>query len=178
MKTKSVIMNKPDMERSLQRMALEIVEKNSGLDNVYLVGIRSRGVPMAQKIAQYLKQIEGEEVEVGILDITLYRDDLSQIAESPVHKDTIINFDIKNSIIVLIDDVLYTGRTVRAAIDGLLSFGRPQKIQLGVLIDRGHHEMPVKADFVGREVPTSQSEVIKVAFESTDGEENVKIMQK
>ncbi|MDY6916253.1 MAG: bifunctional pyr operon transcriptional regulator/uracil phosphoribosyltransferase PyrR, partial [Candidatus Cloacimonadota bacterium] len=117
-------------------------------------------------------------VKVGILDITLYRDDLSQIAENPVHKDSIIDFQVEGNKIVLIDDVLYTGRTVRAAMEGILSFGRPNKLQLGVLIDRGHHEMPIKADFVGRDVPTSESEVIKVSFDSTDDEQNVKIMQK
>ena len=178
MREKSRIMSTKDIERTLKRMDYEVIEHNNGLENVCLVGIKSRGVPMAERIAQYIKEYEGFEVPVGILDISLYRDDLSLIAEQPVMNDTYIKFDVKEKIIILIDDVLYTGRTVRAAIDGILSFGRPGCIQLAVLIDRGHHEMPVKADFLGRMVPTASDEIIKVSFVETDKEENVKVMVK
>ena len=176
MKTKSKIMDVKAIERSMRRIALEIVEHNKSMDDVYLVGIRSRGVPMAEKLAKYLKEIEGINIETGIIDISLYRDDLSKVAENPVHKNTEIDFKVKNAKIILIDDVLYTGRTVRAAIDAILDIGRPKEIQLCVLIDRGHKELPIHADFVGRYVPTSGEEIIKVSFIDTDGEENVKIV--
>ena len=176
MKVKSLIMDEIAIERTLKRMAYEIIEFNKGLGNVQLIGIRSRGVPMATRLASYLKEIEGVDVQVGILDISLYRDDLSLIAEQPVMKGSEINFDVKDKRVILVDDVLYTGRTVRAAIDGVLDFGRPQQIQLAVLIDRGHHEMPVKADYVGRFVPTSSEEIIKVSFNDTDEDEKVSVM--
>ena len=176
MKVKSLIMNEIAIERTLKRMAYEIIEFNKGLGNVQLIGIRSRGVPMATRLAFYLKEIEGVDIPVGILDISLYRDDLSLIAEQPVMKGSEINFDVKGKRVILVDDVLYTGRTVRAAIDGVLDFGRPQQIQLAVLIDRGHHEMPVKADYIGRFVPTSSEEIIKVSFDDTDEDEKVRVM--
>ncbi len=176
MKVKSLIMDEIAIERTLKRMAYEIIEFNKGLGNVLLIGIRSRGVPMATRLAAYLKEIEGVDVQIGILDISLYRDDLSLIAEQPVMKGSEINFDVKDKRVILVDDVLYTGRTVRAAIDGVLDFGRPQQIQLAVLIDRGHHEMPVKADYVGRFVPTSSEEIIKVSFNDTDEDEKVRVM--
>jgi pyrimidine operon attenuation protein/uracil phosphoribosyltransferase len=175
---KSEILNKKAIERSLRRIALEIAEVNKGLENVFLIGIRSRGVPMAKKLAVYLKELEDHEMPVGIIDISLYRDDLSLISEKPIVKGSEINFDINGKIVILIDDVLYTGRTVRSAIDAVLDFGRPKQIQLCVLIDRGHHEMPVKADYIGRYVPTSSDEIIKVALEETDGEEIVRIMER
>ncbi len=178
MKEKSRIMSTKDIERTMKRMAYEVIEHNNGLENVCLVGIKSRGVPMAERIAKYIKEYEGVEVPVGVLDISLYRDDLSLIADQPIINATDIKFDVKEKIIILIDDVLYTGRTVRAAIAGILSFGRPSCIQLAVLIDRGHHEMPVKADFLGRMVPTASDEIIKVSFVDTDPEENVKVMVK
>ncbi|HPS38788.1 MAG TPA: bifunctional pyr operon transcriptional regulator/uracil phosphoribosyltransferase PyrR, partial [Candidatus Cloacimonadota bacterium] len=139
-------------------------------------GIRSRGVPLAQRLSNYLKLIENQEIPVGILDITLYRDDLSTIAHQPVIKGSTLDFEIEDAIVVLVDDVLYTGRTVRAAIDALLDFGRPKQIQLAVLIDRGHRELPIKADYVGKNVPTSGEEIIKVSFEETDAEDSVKIV--
>ena len=175
MKVKSQIMDKAAIERALKRMAHEIIEQNKGLEDLYLVGIRTRGVPMAERIAKYFKEVEKKDVPVGVLDITLYRDDLTTISHQPVIKGSKIDFVIDNTRIILFDDVLYTGRTVRAAIDALLDFGRPKSIQLCVLIDRGHRELPVKADFVGKNVPTSEDEIIKVSFEDTDADEGVNI---
>ena len=176
MQVKSQIMDSSQMERSVHRMAHEIIEQNRGLEKIRLVGIRSRGVPLAESLSRYLKLIENQEIPVGILDITLYRDDLSTISHQPVIKGSQLDFDIEDAIIILVDDVLYTGRTVRAAIDALLDFGRPKQIQLAVLIDRGHRELPIKADYVGKNVPTSKEEIIKVSFEETDGEDSVKIV--
>jgi len=176
MQVKSQIMDKDQMERSLQRMAHEIIEQNRGLEKIRLVGIRSRGVPLAERLSSYLKLISNQEVPVGILDITLYRDDLSTISHQPVIKGSAVDFEIEDAVVVLVDDVLYTGRTVRAAIDALMDFGRPKQIQLAVLIDRGHRELPIKADYVGKNVPTSKEEIIKVSLEETDGEDSVKIV--
>lgn len=176
MKVKKVIMSSVDIARSLNRMALEIVEHNKGMEDVYLVGIKSRGVPMAERLAKYLKKVENIDVKTGIIDISLYRDDLSLVAENPIHKGTHFDFAVEGAKIILIDDVLYTGRTVRAAIDAILDCGRPANIQLCVLIDRGHRELPIVADFVGEHVPTSSSEVIKVSFVETDEDEMVRIM--
>ncbi len=175
-KLKSIIMDNAAIDRALKRMAHEIIEQNKGLENLYLVGIRTRGVPMAQRIQGYLKEIENVEIQVGLLDITLYRDDLTTISHQPVIKGSEINFNIDNTRVILFDDVLYTGRTVRAALEALLDFGRPKEIQLCVLIDRGHRELPIKADYVGKNVPTSSEEIIKVSFTETDSEESVKIM--
>lgn len=176
MKVKSVIMDSAAIDRALKRMAHEIIEQNKGLENIYLVGIRTRGVPMAQRIQGYLKEIENVEIPVGLLDITLYRDDLTTISHQPVIKGSEINFELGNSRVILFDDVLYTGRTVRAALEALLDFGRPKDIQLCVLIDRGHRELPIKADYVGKNVPTSSEEIIKVSFTETDNDESVKIV--
>lgn len=176
MKTKSKIMDVKAIERSMRRIALEIVEYNKSMENVYLVGIKSRGVPMADRLSKYLREIENLNVKTGIIDISLYRDDLSKVAENPIHNGTHIDFDVENAKIILIDDVLYTGRTVRAAIDAVLDIGRPKEIQLCVLIDRGHKELPIHADYIGRHVPTSSEEIIKVSFMETDNEENVKIV--
>ena len=176
MQIKSQIMDKAQMERSVHRMAHEIIEQNRGLAKICLVGIRSRGVPLAQRLSEYLRLIEGQDIPVGMLDITLYRDDLSTIAHQPVIKGSQLDFDIEDAIIVLVDDVLFTGRTVRAAIDALMDFGRPRHIQLAVLIDRGHRELSIKADYVGKNVPTSKEEIIKVEFEETDGSDRVCIV--
>jgi len=157
-------------------MAHEIIEQNRGLEKIRLVGIRSRGVPLAERLSSYLKLISNQEVPVGILDITLYRDDLSTISHQPVIKGSAVDFDIEDAVVVLVDDVLYTGRTVRAAIEALMDFGRPKQIQLAVLIDRGHRELPIKADYVGKNVPTSKEEIIKVSLEEIDGEDSVKIV--
>ncbi|HOQ81238.1 MAG TPA: bifunctional pyr operon transcriptional regulator/uracil phosphoribosyltransferase PyrR [Candidatus Cloacimonadota bacterium] len=175
MNLKSVIMDSDAIDRALKRMAHEIIEQNKGLDNLYLVGIRTRGVPIAQRLQGYLKSIENIDIPVGLLDITLYRDDLTTIAHQPVIKSSSINFELVGSRIVLCDDVLYTGRTVRAALEALLDYGRPKEIQLCVLIDRGHRELPIKANYVGKNVPTSSDEIIKVCFTETDEEDSVKI---
>ena len=177
MNLKSQIMNKVSMDRTLKRMAHEIIEQNKGLESLYLVGIRTRGVPIAERIARYFKEIENREIPVGVIDITLYRDDLTTISHQPIIKGSKIDYEIENTKVILFDDVLYTGRTVRAAIDALLDFGRPKHIQLCVLIDRGHRELPIQADFVGKTVPTSKQEIIKVTFEETDGEDSVMIME-
>lgn len=171
-------MDQESINRALKRMAHELLEQNRNHENLYLVGIRSRGVPMANRIASYLSQIENIDIPVGVLDITLYRDDLSTISHQPVIKGSDIGFDIEGKNIILVDDVLYTGRTVRAAFDAILDFGRPQKIQLCVLVDRGHRELPIKANYVGKNIPTSAEEIIKVCFDETDGEDSVRIMVK
>jgi len=175
MELKKEIMNEKSIERAIKRIAFQIVEKNKGLQDVCLVGIRTRGVPMAKKLANYLSEIENKKVPLGVLDITLYRDDLSKISENPLLKGSEIGFDVEGKKIILVDDVLYTGRTIRAAISGILDFGRPAEVKLCVLIDRGHHEMPIQADYIGKSVPTSKDEVIKVTFNETDDDEKVRI---
>jgi pyrimidine operon attenuation protein / uracil phosphoribosyltransferase len=175
-KTKSQIMDDAGISRTLKRIAHEIIEQNKGLENIYLVGIRIRGVPIAKRLAEYLHEIEGKEISVGVLDITLYRDDLTTISHQPVIKGSKIDFDVEGKVVILTDDVLFTGRTVRAAIDAILDFGRPAQIQLAVMIDRGHRELPIKADYVGKNVPTSGDEIIKVSLMEVDGEDSVKIV--
>jgi pyrimidine operon attenuation protein / uracil phosphoribosyltransferase len=176
MKIKSQIMDEAAISRTLKRIAHEIIEQNKGLENIFLVGIRSRGVPIAKRLAEYLHEIENKEIPVGVLDITLYRDDLTTISHQPVIKGSKIDFDVEGKVLILTDDVLYTGRTVRAAIDAILDFGRPAQIQLAVMIDRGHRELPIKADYVGKNVPTSAEEIIKVSLKELDGEDSVKIV--
>jgi pyrimidine operon attenuation protein / uracil phosphoribosyltransferase len=165
------------MSRSLIRIAHEIVERNRGVDDLALVGIRERGVPLAKRIARELAQIAGRDVPTGALDITLYRDDLMRqaVGPQPVVRSTDIRFNIDNQVIVLVDDVLYTGRTIRAALDALIDFGRPRAIQLVVLVDRGHRELPIKADYVGKNVPTSRRESIQVRLQEVDGHDEVVI---
>jgi len=170
-------MSSQDMERALTRIAHEIVERNKGAGNLALVGVHTRGVPIAEFIAAKISQFEGVEVAVGKLDITLYRDDLSEIALQPVVKRTEVPFDVHGLKIVLVDDVLYTGRTARAALDALIDMGRPSVIQYAVLVDRGHRELPIRADYVGKNVPTSGTEVIKVKLESIDGSEAVELWE-
>jgi pyrimidine operon attenuation protein/uracil phosphoribosyltransferase len=163
------------ISRALTRIAHEIIERNHGIDGVSLVGVRSRGVPLARRIAKVLTEVSGEEVPTGSLDITLYRDDLMRTAvgpQPPVRK-TEIPFSIDNRTIVLVDDVLYTGRTTRAALDALVDFGRPKAIQLVVLVDRGHRELPIKADYVGKNVPTSRKESVQVRLQELDGVDEV-----
>ncbi len=175
MKDKAVVMDKNGIERAVTRIAHELVERNKGAQNIALIGIQRRGVPIALRIAERIKKAENVKIPVGILDITFYRDDLSMLSEHPIINDTSIDFSINDKKIVLVDDVLYTGRTVRAAIDAIMDMGRPSLIQLVVLIDRGHRELPVKADYVGKNVPTSRNEIIDVKIEEIDKNELVTI---
>ncbi|WP_265443572.1 bifunctional pyr operon transcriptional regulator/uracil phosphoribosyltransferase PyrR [Acetivibrio straminisolvens] len=166
---KAEIMDESGIVRAVTRIAHEIIEKNKGVDNIALIGIQRRGVPLARMIAEKIKGVEGKSVPVGILDITLYRDDLSMLSEHPIINGTEIDFPINDKKIVLVDDVLYTGRTVRAAIDALMDSGRPRMVQLAVLIDRGHRELPIRPDYVGKNVPTSRFEVVNVKLSEIDG---------
>ena len=175
LKLKAKIADPEGIRRMLTRIAHEIVERNKGPQEIVLVGIRRRGVPLARRLAEQIKEIEGTRVPLGILDITLYRDDLQMVAHQPVVRTTEIPVDIDDKIVVLVDDVLYTGRTVRSALNALIDFGRPAAIQLAVLIDRGHRELPIRADFVGKNVPTSKREVIAVCLLEEDGLEEVQI---
>ncbi len=170
---KTSIMDADGIRRALIRIAHEITEKNRGVENVALVGIRTRGVPLAARIAEEIRKIENAEVPVGSLDITLYRDDLTTMGYNPVIHGTEINFDITGKHIVLVDDVLYTGRTIRAALDAIIDMGRPNSIQLAVLIDRGHRELPIRADYAGKNVPTSRRETIEVALQEEGKEDEV-----
>lgn len=172
-----LIMGPPEMRRALTRIAHEIVERNRGTEGLALIGILRRGAPLARRIAEVIREFEGEEVPVGELDITLYRDDLATIGPQPVVRATHISFDVTDRVLVLVDDVLYTGRTVRAALDSLIDFGRPRLIQLAVLIDRGHRELPIRADYVGKNVPTSRSEIVDVQLAEQDGDDRVTIRE-
>jgi pyrimidine operon attenuation protein/uracil phosphoribosyltransferase len=177
LRDKYVIMDEMGMKRALTRIAHEIIERNKGVENVAVVGIRRRGGPLAQRLAARIEEIEGVKVPVGILDITLYRDDLTTLASQPLVHRTEVNFDISDLTIVLVDDVLYTGRTIRAAMDALIDLGRPKAIQLAVLVDRGHRELPIKADFIGKNVPTSRQEVISVQVKEIDTKDEVVIQE-
>ena len=178
MKEKTIIMDESAQNRALFRISHEILEKNKGATDIVLIGILTRGVPMAKKIRENIKKIEGIELPFGYIDITLYRDDLSEITDMPKANKTDINFDVKDKKVILFDDVLYTGRTARAAIEAVLSLGRPKLIQLAVLVDRGHRELPIRADYVGKSIPTSISEMVSVKFFETDGENSVKLYEK
>ena len=166
------------MQRALSRISHEIIEKNNGVDDVVLIGIKTRGVPMANLIKNKIKEISGKELLMGTLDITLYRDDLSELSQMPLVNNSNVSFDIKGKNVILCDDVIFTGRTVRAAIDAIMKLGRPKTIQLAVLVDRGHRELPIRADYVGKNVPTSLEEVIAVKFNETDGEMSVSLNSK
>lgn len=170
---KAKILDDKAISRSITRLAHEIIEKNKGVEKVVLVGILSRGVPIANRIAEKILEIEGKPVLVGELDITLYRDDLSKVGENPVVNGSNIQFDLTEKQVVLVDDVIFTGRTVRAALDAVMDFGRPKTIQLAVLVDRGHRELPIRADYVGKNVPTSIKEIIKVRIAEVDGIDEV-----
>lgn len=174
---KALLMNAQDMNRALTRIAHEILERNGGCDDLCLVGIRRRGEPLARRIAENIEKIEGKSVPVGVLDITLYRDDLTpeNAEKMPRVNETRVPFSITGKRVVLVDDVLYTGRTARAAIDALFQRGRPALIQLAILVDRGHRELPIRADFVGKNVPTSHSEMVAVKVPEIDGESAVEI---
>jgi pyrimidine operon attenuation protein/uracil phosphoribosyltransferase len=177
MQEKAQIIDAEGIRRALTRIAHEILERNKGTRDLVLIGIRRRGVPLAQRIAGRIKEIEGTTVPLGIVDITLYRDDLSKLAYNPVVRTTEVPFSINDKKVMLIDDVLFTGRTVRAALDALMDLGRPQLVQLAVLVDRGHRELPIRADFVGKNVPTSHREVISVQMLEVDGRDQVVIKE-
>jgi pyrimidine operon attenuation protein/uracil phosphoribosyltransferase len=171
------ILDASAISRVLTRVAHEILERNKNLDGLSLVGIRTRGVPLATRLAAALARVVGEQPPTGILDINLYRDDLSRIADHPILRSTEIPFEVDGSKIVLVDDVLFTGRTIRAALDGLMDLGRPDWVQLAVLVDRGHREVPIRADYVGKNVPTSHTEQVEVRLKEIDGADEVLLIK-
>jgi len=177
MEFKSVLLDAKAIERTLTRIAHEITEKNKGTEGIILVGIKRRGVPIAQRIALLIEQFEGTKVPVTSVDITLYRDDLTSINEQPVLNNANLGIDVKGKKIILVDDVLYTGRTARAAIDAIIANGRPKMIQLAVLVDRGHRELPIRADYVGKNIPTSGKEMISVELLEIDESDSVSIYE-
>ncbi|WP_293912003.1 bifunctional pyr operon transcriptional regulator/uracil phosphoribosyltransferase PyrR [Deinococcus sp.] len=172
---KASILSAEEMRRALTRIAHEILERNKGAQNLALIGVHTRGIPIAARLAAKLQELEGVAVPLGRLDITLYRDDLSEIARQPIIRETEVPFDLARRRVILVDDVLYTGRTVRAALDALIDLGRPEGIQLAVLIDRGHRELPIRADYVGKNLPTAKTELVKVRLEETDGTDSVEL---
>ncbi len=172
---KAKLMNERDMDRTLTRLAHEIIEKNKGVENLAIIGIRTRGVPLGKRLAKKISEIEKRKIPFGTLDITLYRDDFK--FKQPVAHVTNIPFNIDKMTLVLVDDVLYTGRTVRAALDALMDFGRPARIQLAVLVDRGHRELPIRPDFVGKNVPTADDEEVRVKVVEEDGEDAVYLVE-
>jgi len=178
LREKAQIMSASEIERTLVRLAHEMIEKNNGIGDLGLVGIRRRGVPIAQRLASIIQRIEKEPVPVGTLDITLYRDDLSTLGPKPVVQKTEIGFDVTDKSIVLVDDVLYTGRTARAAMDALFRHGRPRLVQLCALIDRGHRELPIEAMYVGRKVQTTSREIVEVKLREVDDTEKVLLVER
>jgi len=178
LKEKAKILDKESIRKAVTRISHQILEKNKKLEDLVIVGIRNRGEYLANRIVDTIKEIEGKNVYKGIIDITLYRDDLTEIAEQPVLKETDIGLDITGKIVILIDDVLFTGRTIRCAMDQLIDFGRPSVIQLAVLVDRGHRELPIRADYVGKNVPTSLNEVVEVKLEEVDKVDEIVICEK
>ena len=178
MREKAILLDEISVERALMRVAHQITEKNSDMNAVCLVGIKTRGVPLAERLARNIADVTGSAPAVGTLDITLYRDDLTRVADSPIVREPQIPFPVEGKTVVLCDDVIYTGRTIRAAMDAVMDSGRPARIQLFELIDRGHRELPIRPDFVGKNVPTSHSEVITVRLAETDGETCVKLLER
>jgi len=174
---RSQLLDKRQIESALTRIAHEILEKNEGVESLAIVGIRNRGAHLAKRICSIIKQKTKKEPPLGILDITLYRDDLTDLAQQPIIHETSIDFDVSAKHVILVDDVLYTGRTIRCALDELVDFGRPKSIQLAVLIDRGHRELPIRADYVGKNVPTSDRERIEVKLKESDKEEEVLLLE-
>ncbi len=170
-KSKALLMDEQAISRAISRLAHEIIEKNKGVENLVLIGIQRRGVPFAKRLAEKIREVENKKVNVGVLDITFYRDDLSLLSEHPVINGTYIDFVIENKTVVLVDDVIFSGRTSRAAIDALFDISRPKAIQLAVMVDRGHRELPIRPDFVGKNVPTSLNEIVYVKFKEIDGED-------
>ncbi len=178
LKEKTKILDKESIEKALKRMAHEIIENVKTMDDTVLIGIKNRGSYIAERLADKIREIVGKAPPVGALDITLYRDDLTQVSEQPIVHATEISFDIEGKRIVLVDDVLYTGRTIRCALDALIDFGRPKQIQLAALVDRGHRELPIRADYVGKNVPTAIKEVVEVRLSEVDGRDEVVICEK
>ena len=172
-----LILNQEDIRRALTRIAHEIVEKNHGCDGLVFIGLRTRGVPLATRIAAEIKQFEGVEIPIGTLDINLYRDDVLSLDWQPTVLPTVMPTDIGGKSIILVDDVLYTGRSTRAAMDALIDFGRPRSIQLAVLVDRGHRELPIRADYVGKNMPTAMDEEVEVRLKEVDGRDEVAIIR-
>src|SRR5262245_36685344 len=172
------VMDADKIDRSLTRVAHEIVERHRDVERLVLVGIRTRGVPLAQRLQVKIQSIEGKDLPLGILDINLYRDDITSVGPSAILKETIIHFPIDERRVILVDDVLFTGRTVRAALDGLMDFGRPRTIELAVLVDRGHRELPIRADYVGKNVPTSLEEMVQVLLREEDGRDEVLLLKR
>ncbi len=175
--TEKIIMTPQDIRRSLARVAHEIIERNKTTENLILVGMRTRGVPLANRLAANMEELEGSKIPVGALDISFYRDDLSSLEQKPVIQHTDIPVSIDGNSVVLVDDVLYTGRSIRAAMDALIDLGRPRSIQLAVLVDRGHRELPIRADYVGKNIPSSRNEEIRVRLLETDGMDGVVIIK-
>lgn len=175
MNLKANIMNDAAIQRSLKRMSHEILERNRGCERVCLIGIHTKGVPMAKRLADNIREIEGKEVLCGTLNISLYRDDIDSFTDIPIISDTDIPFDVRDMNVVLVDDVIFTGRTARAAMDAIITRGRPATIQLAALVDRGHRELPIKPDYVGKNVPTSREEIVSVSFAETDGVDCVEL---
>jgi pyrimidine operon attenuation protein / uracil phosphoribosyltransferase len=178
LKEKTKILDKNSIEKALKRMAHEIIENAASMDGTVLIGIKNRGAYIAERLADKIKDITGSRPAVGALDITLYRDDLTQVSDTPVVHATEITFDIEGKRVVLVDDVLFTGRTIRCALDALIDFGRPKQIQLAVLVDRGHRELPIRADYVGKNVPTAAKELVEVRLAESDGKDEVVICEK
>jgi len=177
-KFKAQIMDEISVERAIVRIAHQIIEKNHGTDNLCIIGIKTRGIPIAKRLVKAIKSIEGTQIDMGVLDISLYRDDLSTYSHDPILNATDIPFSVVNKNVVLVDDVIYTGRTVRAAMDAIMAQGRAATIQLAVLIDRGHRELPIRPDYVGKNIPTSKSEVVAVHLKEYDGDTNVQLFEK
>ncbi|MFA5059428.1 MAG: bifunctional pyr operon transcriptional regulator/uracil phosphoribosyltransferase PyrR [Candidatus Omnitrophota bacterium] len=171
------IMTSDEIRRAVTRLSHEILEKNKGIEDLCLIGIRTRGAVLAQRIKTAIQEIEHVDVPLGILDITLYRDDLTLVGAKPLVRETEIDFDLNDKKVVLVDDVLYTGRTIRAALDAIADFGRPASIQLAVLIDRGHRELPIRADYVGKNIPTSKTQMVEVRLTETDEKDEVSIVE-
>jgi pyrimidine operon attenuation protein / uracil phosphoribosyltransferase len=177
LKFKTQLLDDKAIARALTRVAHELIERNKGVEELVLIGIRRRGYPLAQRIAKEIEKIEGIAIPVGSVDITLYRDDLSTLEDQPIVKQNSLDVDVKNKIVILVDDVLFTGRTARAAIDAVIHNGRPKIIQLAVLIDRGHRELPIRSDYVGKNIPTSKNELVSVELIEIDGTDSVKIYE-
>ena len=177
MKIKSLLMDESALARTLKRISHEIIERNDSVDDICLIGIKTRGVPLANRIAKIIGELENKQINTCELDITLYRDDLSVKKTATPVKDVNVPFDINGKTVILADDVIYTGRTVRAALDAIMELGRPSKIQLAVIVDRGHRELPIRADYVGKNIPTSRSEIVRVSLTETDGTDKVDLLE-